>query len=167
MKLQQKLTDWDGKAVDALQAIYDCHSLEADFGSALVELLSDPASERGASWLFKQYLAEGNVLAASDVKRIFQVLSQVREWETALHLLQSLSYLTIGKRHIKQVESFLRHCLASDNKFVRAWAYNGFYELALQHPQFKAETDELLAQALEDEAASVKARVRNILKQKS
>lgn len=166
MKLPQEIANWDGKSVEALQAIYDCHGLEAGFGTELVPLLKEPGLERGASWLLKLYLEEGGVLSPAEVKRVFQSLSEVEEWETALHLLQSLPYLTIGKRDLKQVEAFLRRCLASENKFVRAWAYNGFYELSLQHPQFKAEADQLLEQALEDEAASVKARVRNILKQR-
>lgn len=59
---------------------------------------------------------------------------------------------------------FLRNCLISDNKFVRAWAYNGFYELALQYPAYKTEVKKFLDMAMKDEAASVKARVRNILK---
>lgn len=166
MKLPQEIANWDGKSVEALQAIYDCHGLEADFGAALVPLLKEPDLERGASWLLKLYLEEAGVLTSAELKRVFQSLPDLLEWETKLHLLQSLPYLTISKRDVKQVEAFLRRCLASDNKFVRAWAYNGFYELALQHPQFKAEADQLLEQALEDEAASVKARVRNILKQR-
>ncbi|QDT42198.1 hypothetical protein Pan241w_22790 [Gimesia alba] len=166
MKIQQEIANWDGKSVEALQAIYDCHGLERGFGAALIPLLKEPGLERGASWLLKLYLEEGGVLSPTEVKQVFQSLSEVKEWETALHLLQSLPYLTIGKRDVKQVEAFLRRCLTSENKFVRAWAYNGFYELALQHPQFKAETDQLLEQAIEDEAASVKARVRNILKQR-
>lgn len=166
MKLQQEIENWDGKSVEALQAIFDCHGLEEGFGAALVPLLKQPDLQRGASWLLKQYLEEAGVLSSTEVKRVFQSLADLIEWETQLHLLQSLPYLTIGKRHVKQVETFLRRCLASKNKFVRAWSYNGFYELSLQHPQFQAEVDQLLEQALKDEAASVKARVRNIMKQR-
>ena len=49
-------------------------------------------------------------------------------------------------------------------KFVRAWAYNGFYLLAVQHGEYEAEARQLLTMALRDEPASVKARVRNVLK---
>ncbi len=166
MQLPQEIANWDGKSIEALQAIYDCRGLEEGFGAALIPLLKEPGLARGASWLLKRNLEEGSVLTSADVKRVFQSLPDLVEWETQLHLRQSLSYLTIGKRDVKQVEAFLRRCRASENKFVRAWAYNGFYELSLQHPQFQAEADQLLAQALEDEAASVKARVRNILKQR-
>ena len=83
-----------------------------------------------------------------------------------MHLLQCLPYLTIDTREVKQLEPFLRRCLQSENKFVRAWGYNGFNELALQHADFKPEVDSLLAAALEEEAPSVKARIRNILKQR-
>jgi len=106
------------------------------------------------------------VLSSAELKLVFQCLPDLIEWETKLHVLQCLSYLTVGKQDVPPLETFLRECLASENKFVRAWAYNGFYELSLQYPQFQVEVDQLLQQALEDEAASVKARVRNILKQR-
>ncbi len=59
----------------------------------------------------------------------------------------------------------MRKCLEDDNKFVRAWAYNGFYELAKQYPEYRTEAGQLFEMALRDEAASVKARVRNVMKQ--
>jgi hypothetical protein len=59
---------------------------------------------------------------------------------------------------------FLRTCLADENKFVRAWAYNGFYLLSQQYPEYQQETEQFFAMAMRDEAASVKARIRNILK---
>jgi|GEM_PF-3233021 len=51
MNIQQELANWDGKSVEALQPIYDCHSLKAEFAAALVPLLKQPDLQRGASWL--------------------------------------------------------------------------------------------------------------------
>jgi len=59
------------------------------------------------------------------------------------------------------VEIFLRVCLLDNNKFVRAWAYKGFYELAVQYPK---ETRQFFEMAMRDEAPSVKSRIRNIMK---
>jgi hypothetical protein len=53
--------------------------------------------------------------------------------------------------------------LQEENKFVRAWAYHGLYELAKQF----GDSDNvipLVMKGMNDEAASVRARVRNILK---
>lgn len=54
--------------------------------------------------------------------------------------------------------------LSDNNKFVRAWAYNGLYELSRQYEDLRIETMLLLDAGLNDEAASVRARIRNILR---
>jgi len=50
----------------------------------------------------------------------------------------------------------------SEQKFVRAYSYNGMHLVACQHPQYEAEAAEYFELAQADEAASVRARVRNI-----
>ena len=152
--------------VEDLQTVYDRHAADPELGMKLVSFFTDEELRKPASWLLKRYLETGQTLAVSEAKPVFRSLPDLEDWVTRLQVLQSLPYLTIGKREVRRLEPFLRDCLESQNKFVRAWAYNGFYELALQHPSFQKEVDRLLEQALEDEAASVKARVRNILKQK-
>jgi hypothetical protein len=99
------------------------------------------------------------------VDEVFKSLAKLNSWQSKLHLLQCVSYFKVSKSNRKKLELFLRDCLASSNKFVRAWAYNGFYLLAMQHPQYKEETQSFFKMALRDEAASVKARIRNIMKQ--
>ncbi len=81
-----------------------------------------------------------------------------------MHALQCLPFLTIDQSEKKLVETFLRITLSGQNKFVRAWSYNGFYELARQYPEYQAETKILFEMAMNDEAASVKARVRNLIR---
>ncbi|QDT89625.1 hypothetical protein Pan161_12570 [Gimesia algae] len=157
---QQKWT------VEELQSLYDRVSEEPGFCSVLVSLLSDSVRQQVASWLLKHALEAGQVVAPTDLSPFYRSLPELQNWETQLHLLQCLPYLTINRRDVKQLEPFLRRCLQSENKFVRAWSYNGFNELALQHARFQPEVDSLLAAALEEEAPAVKARVRNILKQR-
>ena len=80
------------------------------------------------------------------------------------HILQCLPYLAIPKKDKDKVQRFLRKCLVEDNKFLRAWAYNGFYELAVQYPEHVEETKQFFEMAMRDEAPSVKARIRNMMK---
>ena len=87
-------------------------------------------------------------------------------WECKLHVLQCLPYLEIPESESASLERFLDACLESDNKFVRAWAYNGFSELSLRFPRYRERVDGLLARAATSEAASVRARIRNILKRR-
>ncbi|MCH9654730.1 MAG: hypothetical protein K0U86_06715 [Planctomycetes bacterium] len=146
MNLQQEIANWNGRSVDDLEEIYERYVAETGVGSELVRLLKEPSLQRGASWLLKRFLEEGQAgaISSDDLKGVFESLSGLEDWESELHLLQSLPCLTIGKRNAKRVESFLRDCVVRENKFVRAWAYNGFHELALQHPKYQAEVDQLL-----------------------
>ena len=73
--------------------------------------------------------------------------------------------MTIAENQTEKLYYHLRHCLSDTNKFVRAWSYNGLAELAKQYPQYRGEVKQLfeLAQNDDSEAASVKARIRNIV----
>jgi len=95
---------------------------------------------------------------------VFKLLPQFGHWETKLHILQCIPFLQIAKTEKKEVEAFLRKCLVDNNKFVRAWAYNGFYEISVQYPEYRNETKQFFDMAMRDEAPSVKARIRNIMK---
>ncbi|MCP4400146.1 MAG: hypothetical protein GY801_22915 [bacterium] len=72
--------------------------------------------------------------------------------------------MPIEKSHANGVCAFLKACLVDRHKFVKAWAYNGLYELATQHREYTEETQQLFDMAMRDEATSVKARIRNIMK---
>ncbi len=51
-------------------------------------------------------------------------------------------------KHKKQLEAFLRKTLTSDNKFVRAWSYNGFHCLASQFPEYVREVEQFFKMAM-------------------
>lgn len=126
--------------------------------SQIVEL------QRAATWLLKRHLEAGNSLSPGGSRVILDALPDQEHWESKLHVLQCLPYLEIPEDQSAGLERFLDSCLESDNKFVRAWAYNGFNELSLRFPRYREEVKLMLARAGESEAASVRARIRNILK---
>jgi hypothetical protein len=105
----------------------------------------------------------GQKLDANKSWALFKLLPKLERWESKLHILQCLPYIQISSAAKENVEVFLRRCLIDDNKFVRAWAYNGFYEISLQYPEYKEETKQFFEMAMRDEAPSVKARIRNIM----
>ncbi len=166
VEIRRVLANQQKWSVEELQSLYDRISEEPGFCNVLMSLLSDPERQQAASWLLKQALEAGQVVAQTNLSPFYRSLPELQNWETQLHLLQCLPYLTINRWDVKQLEPFLRRCLQSENKFVRAWSYNGLNELAMQHARFQPEVDSLLAAALEEEASSVKARIRNILKQR-
>ena len=164
MTLLEEIASWDNKSAAALQSTYERHGDDEDFPGTVLEIIADVELQRAATWLLKKHLEAGHSLSPEGSRAILEALSAQQHWESKLHILQCLRYLDIGEDHTAGLKRFLDSCLESDNKFLRAWAYNGFNELSLRFPRYREETDRMLARAGETEAASVRARIRNILK---
>ncbi len=164
MSTKLEIEQWDGKSINDIGDIYDRHWHDPAFISEMITLVSDVSLQKGATWLIKRYLENENQIKKSEIASVFQTLEFIKQWESKLHILQVLSYMPIGRPQKKLVEVFLRECLTADNKFVKAWAYNGFYELAIQYPEHEKETRQFFEMAMRDEASSVKSRIRNIMK---
>lgn len=162
--LSEEIGAWDGKSSAALQSTYERHRTEEDFVATILAHLADVESQRAATWLLKKHVEAGNSLSAPDCRTVLGVLSAQDHWESKLHVLQCLPHLEIREDDCVQLGNFLDACIRSEKKFVRAWAYNGFNELAMRFPRYREEVDGMLARASESEAASVRARICNILK---
>ncbi|MCG8511613.1 MAG: hypothetical protein MI741_20555 [Rhodospirillales bacterium] len=158
--LEQALSQWDGKSTESLSAIHDALSPAPDFADRLLALARKTEFAAGATWLLKRHLESGKSLSKNQIRALWSLAGGLEHWEAKLHVLQCLPFLPVEVSQKDQVAEFLRHCLGSGNKFVRAWAHGGFMELAGQHPEFEEETESHLRRATEGEAASVKARIR-------
>lgn len=163
MTLESDITAWDGKSANVIGRVYDRHVERPSFLTEVISAMSDESLQDGATWLLKHHLERESPLDAPRAKEVFQTLPKITNWGAKLHILQSLRWMPIPTRYKRKLETFLRACLQAENKFVRAWAYSGFYELAKQHPEYRLEAQQLCEQAVNSEAASVKARIRNIL----
>ena len=164
MSVKQEIAQWDGKSASDIGDIYNRHRHDSLFIPAIITLVANVSLQKGATWLLKRYLENKNSLADAEIAELYDQLTAMEQWESKLHILQCLPFIPIIKSRKKKVESFIRACLLDDNKFVRAWAYNGFYELAVQYPEYKKETLQFFEMAMRDEAPSVKSRIRNIMK---
>lgn len=159
------IQSWDQKSSSDIQDVYQSFCGLADFSDALLSLLAVENCQRGATWLLKHYLEQGGILSEAEVMAFYQRFDDLAQWEARLHCLQSMPYLPLPENARSQLELFIRENLVDENKFVRAWSYNGFYLLARSFPDLRKEAEEFFDLAMRDEAASVKARIRNILKQ--
>ncbi len=164
MNLDSELAAWGGKSAADIGAIYERHCALQGFSERLIELIHSDDLQKGATWLLKKYLESGGTLDNKQISTIYNSLSALQQWETKLHVLQCVPYMAIASGEKRRLENFLRKTLTDSNKFVRAWSYNGFYELARQHPEYVAEAKQFFEMAMRDEAASVKARIRTIVK---
>ncbi|MCY3883689.1 MAG: hypothetical protein OXG24_02110 [Gammaproteobacteria bacterium] len=162
--LSEEIYSCDEKSAVALQSVYKRHCSKEDFVSTILTHVTPAESQRAATWLLKKHLETGNSLSAAQCRIVIRALIDQDHWESKLHLLQCLPYLDIHKDDCVGLESFLIASVRSENKFIRAWAYNGFNELALSFPRYRKKVDGMLAHGIESEAASVRARIRNILK---
>ncbi|HAS6300013.1 TPA: hypothetical protein I7264_03215 [Vibrio parahaemolyticus] len=163
-KISKEVLGWNGKSAADIEQIYIEHHHEVDFSSALVELCLDEALSVGGTWLVKHHLECGGRFSNQEEQKIVTRLPSYQHWESKLHILQVISYLKISDQTRKILEPFLRHGLSDTNKFIKAWCFNGLYELATQYPELQNEVGELLNLALVNEPASVKARVRKLIK---
>jgi len=162
MTLQHAITNWQGKSAADISDIYQRYQHSDNFVQNLLQYMQQSALQKGATWLLKCHLESHGTVPANAV---YKRLSQLQHWQSKLHILQCIPYLPIGSSDKHGLEVFLRQCLTDNNKFVRAWAYNGFHLLACQYGEYREETEQFLRMAMRDEAPSVQARVRNILKQ--
>lgn len=164
MTLEHEIVSWDGKTSNDIEAVYLRHCDDDSFVSRLIDFSRRVELQQGATWLLKRYLESGHKVEARQVATLLNSLSTIEHWQSKLHVLQCLPYIQIDDATKNNVDVFLRNCLVEDNKFVRAWAYNGFYLISLQYPEYKEETRRYFDMAMRDEAPSVKARIRNLLK---
>lgn len=149
--------------LNELERYYDLNHEKEDFPDNLLNQLPDDEFENANTWLLKRYLENGNHLPANIEIRILDLLPHLSGWEAKLHLLQILPYITVPKSRSSTIRENLLALIKENNKFIRAWAYNGLYHLQTCHPEYKSEMIILLNEAYSNEAPSVKARIRNIL----
>ncbi|MCB1022770.1 MAG: hypothetical protein KDB79_00165 [Acidobacteria bacterium] len=164
MSLKDSILKWNGKSKDEIGIIYNRFSIDAEFLPKVFELSQDEATEIGATWLLKKHLEMGNTLSVRLTEDFYSFLHKPVNWEAKLHLLQCIPRLSIPSSGKAEAETFIRNCLSSKNKFVRAWAYGGFCKLADEHPEYRDEARQLVDFAMTEESASVKARIRNVVK---
>jgi HEAT repeat protein len=166
MNLSEELRKFDGKHIEPLEAIgAQLLQSEGSVDEVLALANSDEARmQTAATWILKWLQERHATLSKSQTQEVLRLLRGMSNWEAKLHLLQMLGGLQIPSRSGNSLHRFLKEHACDENKFVRAWSYNGLFVLGQQHARFRTEVGELLSQAQQDPAASVRARVRRICK---
>jgi len=164
MTFKSEIKQWNGKSADDILEIYNHHCEQKNFANQTIKFIEDNQLQKGATWLLKRHLENKSQLNQAQISKIFSQLNNLETWESKLHILQSLQYLLIPKLEKDKLETFLRNCLMETNKFVKAWTYDGFYQLAKQYPEHIKETKQFFEMAMRDEPPSVISRIRNIMK---
>jgi len=162
--LKNKLKLWDGVHIEYLTELYGVNSSSLDFFESLVTIcVNEQDLQKPATWLIKHHYDNGQTLPESLTERLLTTCKSVENWEAKLHLLQLLPHFQLTDKSIIITEDFARKCLADNNKFVRAWAYNGLYELTKYIPELKTELEFICQRGMETESAAIKSKVRKII----
>ena len=169
LDLESELAAYDGKHKDRLEALAAKLCPDAPTIRDLTALAQrdDAKLQAGATWLFKHLHDQGFTFSAKQSDALLALLETAGHWEARLQLLQILPALTIPKAHKTPLYRLLLggDYLQSPNKFLRAWTYNALAVLADRFPDLRKAVAPLLAAAQEDEAASVRARLRAVVKE--
>ncbi len=118
----------------------------------------------------KHAIDEGDLVPESidpkHIKGMCASLDALETWASQLHVMQILSVVPIPKSCTDTIESFARSCMSSKKSFVRAWSYSALFAATRTDPKKHKKTITLLESTLNDDSApaSVKARIRNVLK---
>lgn len=163
--MKQALKFCDASSVDELLNVYSHFGREKKFEKNLIEFMGKNELERSASWLLKHHLEQGFMLSDRLANSILQTFPKLEHWEARLHILQLLSLLYICDSEVDNLWDSVVIQTQDSNKLIRAWAYNGLHEIAVQFPSFKEKASQYFKIAREnDEAGSVIARIKKIVK---
>jgi hypothetical protein len=163
-QLEARLQHFDGKHTDSLRRVAERLLPDSATIDQLISLAerSDAPMQTAATWLLKQLQSRNARFTPAQVTRLAEQLCSSGPWESRLHLVQMLPDLAIPAACTEQLFQSLVSALPGRNKFVRAWVYSALHALASQHREYATEVIPLLDQASGDEAASVRARLRQL-----
>lgn len=163
MGIEAELSKYNGKNTAVLKRIAARYTPNAVTVGKLLSLTTSEvvAEQTGATRLLKWWHDQGCSFSKSQTKKLLANLRKSITWESRLHIFQMLPRLSIPEEQKTQIHWALMQSLSHENKFVRAWAFNGLAYLAVQYPEYRSEAVELLELGLRDECASVKARIRS------
>ncbi len=170
MTLADDIAQWDSKDATSIKRVYANHYEQPDFHESLIAFFPSVEHQDGATWLFKHAIDEGDLIPESidpkHIKDMCASLDALETWAAQLHVLQILSVVPIPTSCTDSIESFARSCMTSKKTFVRAWSYSALFAATRHDPKKHTKTVKLLESTLNDASApaSVKARIRNVLK---
>lgn len=166
MNLIDSLQTFDGKQTATLEQLN--RTLPRD-ETSLAQLFAlakhnDTKLSVGATWILKRWFEDGEIEFANVVSRLIHILKNTNHWEVRLHILQMLDSSTITGTYASVLKKVLSKMVVGDNKFIRAWSVSVLATIADQNATLRDNFISTLQTAELDDAASVRARVRQVRK---
>ena len=163
-KLRDELLAYDGRAISILSEIIARYRNEPKFLDAVISLSADPEDylADGATWIIKDHLDEGGVLTTSQTGKLVEQATKTERWAANLHICQSIQHLPISEKAAKELAPWLAPLMDHKRPFLRAWSMDAFNAIAKTHPEYEKKAKAAIKAGLEDSAASVRARAKNL-----
>ena len=164
--LTEALGDFDGKTTAPLERFAAAYSADAELVAALCDFAAsdDDNLQAAATWLLKRFGVTGAQLSPSQSETLLRLLTRETGWLPRLHVLQMMETLSVPAALAAPLMGALTTQATGANTFIRAWSVHGAVALADEHPAYRDRVLDLLAAAEQDEAASVRARIRRTRK---
>ena len=166
MNLLRSLQAFDGKQTGVLEQISS--TLRRD-PRTVAELLKaaehdDARLQVAATWILKRWVDEGEPAVQERTPQLAHALTHAADWQSQLHLLQALALLQIPQPAVPPLTRALAPLITHTNRFLRAWSLSVYARIAEDHEPLREKVLKLLGNAEHDDAAAVRARVRQIRK---
>ncbi|MEM8873080.1 MAG: hypothetical protein AAGD32_02370 [Planctomycetota bacterium] len=166
MNLAAEIEKFDGVHTDVLESAALRWEPTAADVRLLLKLGGDADVNRavGASWLLKDLAGRGYRLTAAQSKTLLGLLDDEKDWQMTLHLVQAFPAVKVTRATADAWHARLAELAAHPQNFVRAWSFNALALLATTHERFRPDVADRLEVAGHNDAASVRARIRNVTK---
>jgi hypothetical protein len=162
--LKTLLQEWDGTHTEYLQAVYRSHVKDEKFFDTIIRLyLSSTQLKRITSWLIKHHYDYNNQLSQDQIIKILSHVDKLEHWESKLHILQLIPSFDLDIQNAESIEPFIKKALRSEKKFVKAAAYEAYFEIVKLKPGLQREFKSMCEEALKKESASIKSKVKKII----
>jgi hypothetical protein len=125
----------------------------------------DPVVAMRACDAVEKVSAAHPALLAPHAPFILNRIAHRPEPEVRWHVAQIIPRLPLSARRRATAAAILRAYMKDDKRIVRAFALDGFCQLAKQDRRLKDEAAALVREAAAGEAPAVKARARKLLKE--
>lgn len=165
-ELELRLEDFDGVAVSVLSEARAACRDAPDFISDLIRLCLDPRPNIsvGATWILKAEADDGTDFPSAEIQPIIEGVDRIEHWQAKLHLCQSVERFDVTEDQAARLFRWAETLKNHSRPFVRAWSLHARVVLGARYDRLKKASLSALYAAENDEAASVRARARNLAK---
>lgn len=162
--LIKQLSGWDRKHTDYLIALYNENSNKVDFIDVIINVyLQSNDLDHSTTWLIKHFVDEGNRLNDSQTDKVLSKINELEYWESLLHLLQLIPTMRLTPKNAKSIEHCVHSLMSSEKKFVKAAAYDAYFEIVKIFPKLRNEFHMRCEDALQNESAAIRSKVKKLV----